>query len=105
MRAVHIAGSYWAPGFANYLLLLQVFINVVKHNNGLQATDIFTYNMTHCPGVENTATASALLHTIVRFLAVPSNLSNFWESNLFFFRLVERAADQNPTLKEIADTL
>ena len=26
VRAVHIAGSYWAPGFANYLILLQVFL-------------------------------------------------------------------------------
>ena len=25
VRAVHIAGAYWAPGFANYLILLQVF--------------------------------------------------------------------------------
>jgi len=72
VRAVHIAGSYWAPGFANYLILLQ-------------ATDIFTYNMTHCPGAENTATATALLCTIVR--------------------LVERAADENPTLREVVDNL
>ena len=26
VRAVHIAGSYWAPGFANYLILLQVLV-------------------------------------------------------------------------------
>ena len=25
VRAVHIAGAYWAPGFANYLILLQVW--------------------------------------------------------------------------------
>lgn len=72
VRAVHIAGSYWAPGFANYLLLLQ-------------ATDIFTYNMTHCPGPENTATAASLLDIIVS--------------------LVERAADDNPTLLEVAENL
>ena len=30
VRAVHIAGSYWAPGFANYLILLQVFYQQAK---------------------------------------------------------------------------
>ena len=46
----------------------------------MQATDIFTYNMTHCPGAENTATASVLLDTIVRyshFLFWVSNPGNF----------------------------
>ena len=42
----------------------------------MQATDIFTYNMTHCPGVENTATASVLLDTIVRY-----SQSLLWVSN------------------------
>ena len=78
VRAVHIAGAYWAPGFANYLILLQVFYHpsskpsitpAQNHQTQrkMQATDIFTYNMTHCPGAENTATASALLDIIVRW--------------------------------------
>ena len=29
---------------------------------------MFTYNLVHCPGAENTATATALLRTIVRSL-------------------------------------
>ena len=34
----------------------------------MKATDMFTYNLVHCPGAENTATATALLCTIVRSL-------------------------------------
>ena len=31
----------------------------------VQATDMFTYNMVHCPGENNEATANKLLDTIV----------------------------------------
>lgn len=55
VRAVHTAGSYWAPGFANYLFMLQ-------------ATDLFTYNMICCTGERNTATAEKLLDIIVRLM-------------------------------------
>ena len=48
VRATHFLGSYWAPGFANYLLLIQ-------------STDIMTYNMTYCPGENNRRTADTLL--------------------------------------------
>ena len=51
---------YPPPGF------LSAHLKTVKLK--MQATDIFTYNMTHCPGEENTATAFALLDTIVRLL-------------------------------------
>ena len=102
VRAVHIAGSYWAPGFANYLLLLQVFYHTSSRQCKMQATDIFTYNMTHCPGPENTATAASLLDIIVRFA-----FSWFWGKlrKLLNFSLVERAADDNPTLLEVAENL
>jgi len=72
VRAVHLAGSYWAPGFANYLLLLQ-------------STDIFTYDLTHCPGAANTATATLLLDTIVR--------------------LVEGCGEGDPSLQELVATI
>ena len=97
VRAVHIAGSYWAPGFANYLLLLQVFYHTSSRQCKMQATDIFTYNMTHCPGPENTATAASLLDIIVRFSFIfwfgklrnllkfefqPCRESCWWQSNV-----------------------
>jgi len=50
VRACHSLGSFWTPGFANYLLLFQ-------------ATDIFTYNLVHCPGKRNRGTAENLLDT------------------------------------------
>jgi len=55
IRAVHSSGSYWTPGFANYLLLLQ-------------ATNMFTYNMVHCPGETNTAVANNLIDTFVSIM-------------------------------------
>ena len=67
VSAVHSAGAYWAPGFANHILLLQVFYHPTSKPWKMQATDIFTYNMVHCPGAENTANATALLCTIVRW--------------------------------------
>ena len=92
----------------------------------MQATDIFTYNMTHCPGAENTATASVLLDTIVRYshfllwVSNPGNFSTFITRDFHpifvkpknyivkatcHFRLVERAADENPTLGEVTGSL
>lgn len=55
IRAVHSMGSYWTPGFANYLLLLQ-------------ATKLFTYNLVHCPGDNNTAVANKLLNTFEKIM-------------------------------------
>ena len=55
IRAVHSLGSYWTPGFANYLLLLQ-------------ATKIFTYNLVYCPGDTNTDVANKLLDTFVKIM-------------------------------------
>ena len=55
VRAVHTAGSFWAPGFANYLLLVQ-------------STNMFTYNMVHCPGTANSATARRILDTVVQLV-------------------------------------
>ena len=52
IRAAYSAGAVWCPGFSNYLFLIQ-------------ATDMFTYNMVHCPGKNNEATANKLLDTIV----------------------------------------
>ena len=62
IRAVHSLGSYWTPGFANYLLLLQ-------------ATKIFTYNLVHCPGDTNTAVANKLLDTFVKIMENSGNVS------------------------------
>jgi len=62
IRAVHSLGSYWTPGFANYLLLLQ-------------ATKMFTYNLVHCPGDKNTAVANKLLDTFAKTKEGSGNVS------------------------------
>jgi len=63
IHAVHCLGSYWAPGFANYLLLFQ-------------ATKMFTYNLVHCPGDTNSATANKLLDIFVQIMENSQHASN-----------------------------
>ena len=52
VRSVHSTGAVYCPGIANYLLLLK-------------STDVFTYNMVHCPGENNARTAGQLLGMVV----------------------------------------
>jgi len=63
IRAVHSTGSYWTPGFCNYLLLLQ-------------ATKMFTYNMVYCPGEKNMTVANKLIDTFVNIMEGSSETSN-----------------------------
>lgn len=62
VRALYSAGALWCPGFSNYLFLIQ-------------ATDMFTYNMVHCPGPNNTQTANDLLDMIVTIMEGAADLS------------------------------
>ena len=43
VRAVHIAGAHWAPGFANYLILLQVRWRLNVNKVDYCATDFANY--------------------------------------------------------------
>ena len=55
VRSIHCPGSYWSPGFANYVLLIQ-------------STDIFTYDLVYCPGDKNSRTATSILNITVSLI-------------------------------------
>jgi len=55
VASVHCVGSFWAPGFANYLLLFQ-------------ATKHFNYDVCYCAGEKNKAVAEQLLSYFARIM-------------------------------------
>jgi len=73
IESVHCVGSYWAPGFANYLILFQS----TKHMN---------YDVCYCKGAKTQEVAQKLLKYFVEILeqshAAPEdyNLKSFMES-------------------------
>ena len=137
VRAVHIAGAYWAPGFANYLILLQVWWRFNVNKVDYCATGFVNYTILRVlinmwfirEGIqfsklhnvfENRRLISLLTtwHTVLAektqkllkscSISSSGHFKSTKMKNVHLFqisRLVEGAADGNPTLKEVTKTL
>ena len=121
VRAVHIAGAYWAPGFANYLILLQVFYQPISKEWKSKCRRQ-TSSLTTWPTARARRTLQLHLPCLTPLSGLPNiwyfgRLTNFnvdnlqkqlekpWWQATCHFRLVERAADENPTLQEVTENL
>jgi len=70
LSSVHCFGSYWAPGFANYLFLFQ-------------STKFFNYDVCYCPGVKNEATANRLIDLLFYIVENSAKVDDFTLKDLF----------------------
>ena len=88
IESVHCVGSYWAPGFANYLILFQVGLYHLKLeiDANFQSTKHMNYDVCYCKGAKTQEVAQKLLKYFVEILeqshAAPEdyNLKSFMES-------------------------
>jgi len=70
LSSIHCFGSFWAPGFANYLFLFQ-------------STKFFNYDIVYCPGEKNKGTANRLLDLLFYIIENCGTVKDYRLADLF----------------------